>query len=74
VLSNALVALGVAFLIVFPLRAPAYYACRDFGRYDWRVEKAIPELRGRVVVQDAATPRTLKRYASMPEGAIYLFD
>jgi len=37
-LSNALVALGVAFSVVFPLKAPAYYALRDFKRYDWQVE------------------------------------
>jgi len=39
-----------------------------------RAERAIPELKGRVVIQDAATPKTLERYTSMPEGAMYSFD
>jgi len=28
----------------------------------------------RIVVRDAATPKTFERYTSMPEGAIYAFD
>ncbi|MCX8205293.1 MAG: NAD(P)/FAD-dependent oxidoreductase [Candidatus Nezhaarchaeota archaeon] len=39
-----------------------------------RAERAIPGLSGRVVVLDAATPKTLERYTSMPEGALYAFD
>jgi len=37
-LSITLIALGMAFSIVFPLEAPAYFATREFKRYDWRVE------------------------------------
>ncbi len=39
-----------------------------------KAEKVIPNLRERIVVQDAATPKTFERYTSMPEGAIYAFD
>lgn len=39
-----------------------------------RAEKLIPHLSERVIVQDAATPKTFERYVSMPEGAIYAFD
>ncbi|MEM0314895.1 MAG: NAD(P)-binding protein, partial [Archaeoglobaceae archaeon] len=38
VLSNALIALGIAFSIVFPLEAPAYLVAREFKKYDWRIE------------------------------------
>jgi len=37
-LSSALIAAGVAFSIIFPLKAPSYYALKDFKRYDWSVE------------------------------------
>jgi all-trans-retinol 13,14-reductase len=39
-----------------------------------KAEKVIPNLSKHIIVQDAATPRTLERYTSMPEGAIYAFD
>lgn len=39
-----------------------------------RVEKVIPGLSRHIIVQDAATPKTIERYISMPEGAIYAFD
>lgn len=39
-----------------------------------KAEKVIPGLSERVVVLDAATPKTFERYVSMPEGAIYAFD
>ena len=39
-----------------------------------KVERIIPGLSERIVVQDAATPRTFERYTSMPEGALYSFD
>lgn len=39
-----------------------------------KAEKIIPNLSKHIVVQDAATPKTLERYTSMPEGAIYAFD
>jgi len=37
-LSNTLIALGIAFSIVFPLKAPAYFASREFKKYDWSIE------------------------------------
>lgn len=39
-----------------------------------KAERVIPGLGDRIVVLDAATPRTLERYTSMPEGALYAFD
>ncbi|NPV54750.1 MAG: NAD(P)/FAD-dependent oxidoreductase [Firmicutes bacterium] len=39
-----------------------------------RADKAIPGLSSHIIVEDAATPRTLEFYTGMPEGAIYAFD
>ncbi len=39
-----------------------------------KAAKAIPELRERVEVMDAATPKTFERYTLNPKGAIYAFD
>ncbi len=61
----------------FPERGTREYAERKRALAEElirRAEKAIPGLSSRVVVRDAATPRTLERYTSMPEGAIYSFD
>lgn len=38
ILSNILIAFGIVFSIVFPLKAPAYFASREFKKYDWRIE------------------------------------
>lgn len=38
ILSNILIAFGIAFSIIFPLKAPVYFATKEFRRYDWRVE------------------------------------
>jgi all-trans-retinol 13,14-reductase len=38
ILSNILIAFGVLFSIVFPLKAPAYFASREFKKFDWRIE------------------------------------
>ncbi len=38
ILSNALIAFGIAFSVVFPRKAPAYLASKEFRKYDWRVE------------------------------------
>ncbi len=38
VLSNTLIALGITFSIVFPLKAPAYFATKEFRKYDWSVD------------------------------------
>jgi all-trans-retinol 13,14-reductase len=39
-----------------------------------KAEKVVPDLSKRIIVQDAATPKTFERYTCMPEGAIYAFD
>jgi all-trans-retinol 13,14-reductase len=39
-----------------------------------KAEKVLPDLSKHIIVQDAATPKTFKRYTSMPEGALYVFD
>lgn len=38
IFSNILIAFGIAFSIIFPLKAPAYFATKEFKKYDWRVE------------------------------------
>jgi len=38
ILSNILIALGITFSIVFPLKAPAYFVTREFRKYDWSVD------------------------------------
>ncbi len=38
IMSNILIALGIVFSIVFPLRAPAYFASKEFRKYDWSVD------------------------------------
>lgn len=35
ILSNTLIALGIAFSIFFPLKAPNYFITKDFKKYDW---------------------------------------
>ncbi len=40
ILSNTLIALGIIFSIVFPLKAPAYFATKEFRKYDWSVNVA----------------------------------
>ena len=39
-----------------------------------KVERVVPDLRKKIIVQDVATPKTFERYTSIPEGAIYVFD
>jgi len=38
IITNALIAVGVVFSAVFPLKAPAYYALKDFKKYDWSID------------------------------------
>jgi len=38
ILSNTLIAFGITFSIVFPLKAPAYLATKEFRKYDWSVD------------------------------------
>ena len=38
ILSNILIALGIIFSILFPLKAPAYFVTKEFRKYDWRVD------------------------------------
>jgi len=61
----------------FPERGTKEYLekKREFAEFlIKKAEKIIPDLGKHIVVQDAATPKTLERYTSMPEGAIYAFD
>ncbi len=37
IISNILVALGITFSILFPLKAPAYFVSKKFRKYDWKV-------------------------------------
>jgi len=43
VLSNILIAIGIIFSIVFPLKAPAYFVSKEFKKYDWRVNVNLQE-------------------------------
>ena len=48
---------------------------REFaGELIQKVEKVIPNLGKHIEVLEIATPRTMERYTSMPEGALYSFD
>jgi len=38
VLSNILIALGMTLSIIIPLKAPAYFASKEFKKYDWKVK------------------------------------
>jgi len=44
------------------------------GKLIQKVEKVIPNLGKHIEVLETATPRTMERYTSMPEGALYSFD
>ena len=46
-LSNILIALGIIFSIVFPLKAPAYFITKEFKKYDWSVEVDPQKLKGK---------------------------
>jgi len=37
ILSNTLIAFGIVFSIVLPLKAPAYFATKESKKYDWSV-------------------------------------
>ena len=39
-----------------------------------KIDRLIPGLRRRIIVKDAATPKTLARYTSVPEGASEAFE
>ncbi|MCS7369217.1 MAG: hypothetical protein NDF57_05845 [archaeon GBS-70-058] len=41
IFSNALVAIGVLFSIIFPSKVPAYFISREFRKYHWKVEVNI---------------------------------
>jgi all-trans-retinol 13,14-reductase len=47
VFSNILIAFGIIFSIVFPLKAPAYFVTKEFKKYDWRVEVDPQKLKGK---------------------------
>ncbi|MHC1624266.1 MAG: NAD(P)-binding protein [Candidatus Methanospirareceae archaeon] len=38
IFSNVLIALGIAFSIIFPFKAPAYFTTKEFKKYDWGVK------------------------------------
>jgi len=47
VLSNILIAFGIIFSIVFPLKAPAYFITKEFKKYAWSVEVDPQKLKGK---------------------------
>lgn len=38
IVSNILVAVGIALSVILPLKLPVYYATREFKKYDWSVK------------------------------------
>jgi len=42
IFSNILITFGIVFSIIFPLKAPAYFASKEFRKYDWSV-KVYPQ-------------------------------
>nr|CAI64103.1 conserved hypothetical membrane protein [uncultured archaeon]CAI64240.1 conserved hypothetical membrane protein [uncultured archaeon]CBH36625.1 conserved hypothetical protein, flavin containing amine oxidoreductase family [uncultured archaeon] len=46
-ISNILIAFGIIFSIVFPLKAPAYFIRKEFKKYDWCVEVDPQKLKGK---------------------------
>jgi all-trans-retinol 13,14-reductase len=38
ILSELLIAFGIAFSIFFPLKAPAYFVTKEFKKYDWEID------------------------------------
>ncbi len=61
----------------FPERGTKEYMEKKRTTTNLLIEKAerlIPNLKSRIVFQDAATPKTFEAFTSMPEGAIYSFD
>ncbi len=47
VLSNILIAFGIIFSIVFPLKAPAYFVTKEFKKYDWSVKVDPQKVKGK---------------------------
>lgn len=61
----------------FPERGTEEYSKKKKELVEMLIQKAeriISGLRKHIIVQDAATPKTLERYTLMPEGALYSFD
>lgn len=69
------------------LSSANYYEFKEKGKQEYlkmkedfskklieKAEKVIPNLSKKIIVKDAATPKTFESYTSMPEGAIYSFD
>lgn len=46
ILSNIFLALAVAFSMIFPTKAVAYFYSKDFKKYDWNVEVHPQKLKG----------------------------
>jgi len=47
IMSNILIVLGILFSIVFPLKAPAYFASKEFRKYDWSVDVSLKTHKGK---------------------------
>jgi all-trans-retinol 13,14-reductase len=37
IFSNFLMGIGISFSIVFPIKAPAYFASKEFKKFDWKL-------------------------------------
>jgi len=45
IITNALIAVSIMFSVVLPLKAPAYYALKDFKKYYWNIDVDLGEPR-----------------------------
>ncbi len=45
IFSNVLIAFGITFSIIFPLKAPAYFLTREFKKYDWRAKTNLSKVK-----------------------------
>jgi len=75
--KSAILILGDASYYDFPERGTKEYEekKRELAKkLIKKAEKIIPNLSRHIEVLDAATPKTMEKYTSMPKGALYSFD
>ncbi|RJS74766.1 NAD(P)/FAD-dependent oxidoreductase [Candidatus Bathyarchaeota archaeon] len=46
IITNTLIGFGIVFSIIFPVKAPAYLATKEFRKYDWKVKADLQAPKG----------------------------
>ena len=46
IVTNVLIGFGIVFSIIFPVKAPAYFATKEFRKYDWKVKVDLQTPKG----------------------------